>query len=63
MLYSPTLAHPFEVHNALRIAHVEESVCLSGVNQALVELKSQGGQPDASGASLVYAGYPYDPCA
>jgi hypothetical protein len=39
------------------------------VHQAFVERKSQGGQrreeglSDSSGASLVYAGYPYDPYA
>lgn len=59
MLYSPALTHPFDGHNAA--ADVKESACLSGVNPALTELKSQA--PSVSGASLVYAGYPYDPCA
>jgi hypothetical protein len=69
MLYAPALAH-FEVHNAhfdaIGIAEVGPS---NGVHQAFVELKTQfqGGQRSqeelsgASGASLVYAGYPYDP--
>jgi hypothetical protein len=56
MLYSPAFAHPFEEHNAARflcIADVEESI----------ELKSQEEPRGASCASLVYAGYPYDPYA
>jgi|RhiMetStandDraft_4_1073278.scaffolds.fasta_scaffold5583519_1 hypothetical protein len=61
MLYSPALTHPFDGHNAA--ADVKESACLSGVNPALTELKSQEGLPSVSSASLVYAGYPYDPCA
>jgi hypothetical protein len=60
-MYSPALAHPFDGHNAA--ANVKESACLSGVNQTLIELRSQEGLPSASGASLVYAGYPFDPCA
>ena len=64
MLYSPALANTFEGDNAhfLRIADVEKSVCLSVVNQALVDLETQEKMTD-SGASLVYAGYPYDPYA
>jgi hypothetical protein len=57
MLYSPALANPFEGHNAhfLRI---------DDVNQALIELETQEETAgDTSGASLVYAGYPYDPYA
>jgi hypothetical protein len=56
MLYSPALAQPFEEHNAARflcIADVEESV----------ELKGQEELQGTSSASLVYAGYPYDPYA
>jgi len=75
MLYTPALAHEFEGYNAhfdaIGIADVGLSVHFNGVRQAFVELKSQfhGGQrreeelPGASGASLVYAGYPYDPYA
>jgi hypothetical protein len=54
-MYSPAFAHPFEEHYAARflcIADVEESIELS-----------QQELPDDSGASLVYAGYPYDPYA
>jgi hypothetical protein len=72
MLYAPALAH-FEVHDAhfdaIGIAEVAPSVHFNVVHQAFVERKSQGGQrreeglSDSSGASLVYAGYPYDPYA
>jgi hypothetical protein len=73
MLYTPALAHEFEGYNAhfdgIGIADVAPSVHFNGVHQAFVELKSQfhgdqrreEGLSDASGASLVYAGYPYDP--
>jgi len=61
MLYSPTLAHPFDGPNAA--AGVKESACPSGVNQALTELENQERLPGTSDASLVYAGYPYDPFA
>jgi hypothetical protein len=57
MLYSPALANPFEGDNAhfLRI---------DDVNQALIELETQEETAgDTRGASLVYAGYPYDPYA
>jgi hypothetical protein len=54
-MYSPAFAHPLEEHNAARflcIADVEESIELS-----------QEELPGDSSASLVYAGYPYDPYA
>jgi hypothetical protein len=79
MLYSPALADPFESLNAhfhtARIVDAAPSVRLNGANRALIDLQSQlqAGQaktvkkvvepPDGSGASLVYAGYPYDPYA
>jgi hypothetical protein len=74
MLCSPALAHPFEEgHRAhfhtFRIADVGTSVHISGVDQDLIELEShdsaveKGGLPSTSGASLMYAGYPYDPYA
>jgi hypothetical protein len=73
MSYAPALAH-FEVHAAhfdsIGIADVAPSVHFNVV-QASVERKSQfqadqrreEGLSAASGASLVYAGYPYDPYA
>ena len=79
MLYSPALAHPFESRNAhfhaARIADAGPSVRLKGANQVLIDLQSQlqagqvktvekvEGLLGGSGASLVYAGYPYDPYA
>jgi hypothetical protein len=74
MLYAPALAH-FEVDDAhfdaIGIAEVAPSVHFNVVHQAVIERKSQlqgdqrreEGSSDASGASLVYAGYPYDPYA
>jgi hypothetical protein len=74
MLYAPALAH-FEIHDAhfhaIGIADVGPSVHFNVVHQAFVERKSQfqddqrreEGLSDARGASLVYAGYPYDPYA
>jgi hypothetical protein len=47
-MHSSTLAHPFEQDNA----DVEERIELS-----------QKEPSDDSGASLMYAGYPYDPYA
>ena len=47
-MHSPAFAHPFEEHNA----DVEESIELN-----------QEELPGDSSASLVYAGYPYDPYA
>ena len=61
MLFSPALAYPFDGHKTA--ADVKESACLSGVNQTFIELRSQEGMPSACGASLVYAGYPFDPYA
>jgi hypothetical protein len=47
-MHSPAFADPFEQHNT----DVEESIELS-----------QKELPSAECASLVYAGYPYDPYA
>ena len=51
-MHSPAFADPFEEHNT----DVEESV------EESIEL-GQKELPSAECASLVYAGYPYDPYA
>jgi hypothetical protein len=56
-MYSPAFAHPFEEHNAARF------LCIADVVESIELNQEQEELPDASGASLVYAGYPYDPYA
>jgi len=63
-MYSPALLERHNAHfHPVRIAIVEARVRLSGVNHAPVEAVEKVAQPSASGASLMYAGYPYDPYA
>ena len=76
-MYSAALLERHNAHfHAVRIAIVEARVRLSGVNHIPTELESllqlccvidkaveKEAQPSASGASLTYAGYPYDPYA
>ena len=76
-MYSPPLLKEHKAHfHAVSIAIVEARVRRSGVNHIPTELASllqsccvidkaveKEAQPSASGASLMYAGYPYDPYA
>jgi hypothetical protein len=76
-MYSPPLLEGQNAHfHAVSIAIAEARARLSGVNHIPTELESllqsccvidkaveKEAQPSASGASIMYAGYPYDPYA
>jgi hypothetical protein len=72
MLYAPgarALRSTRRTFRCYRHRRCRAELHFNVVHQAFVERKSQGGQrreeglSDSSGASLVYAGYPYDPYA